>query len=44
MKIWPLEAQRLPQEPQRLAHYAKTSPLRGMTSSFGDLLYVIFEF
>jgi hypothetical protein len=37
-KIWHLEAQCLPKEPQRLAHYAKTSPLRGMTSSFRVLL------
>jgi hypothetical protein len=31
MKIWPLEAQHLPQEPQRISHYAKMSPLKGMT-------------
>jgi hypothetical protein len=44
MKIWPLEAQRLPQEPQRLACYAKTSPLRGMTSSFRAFFFCKFEF
>jgi hypothetical protein len=34
LKNWPLEAQRLPQIAQRLAHYAKRSPLEGMASSF----------
>jgi hypothetical protein len=44
MKIWPLESQYIPQEPQHVAHFAKMSPLRGITSSFRVLLYVIFEF
>jgi hypothetical protein len=35
MDIRNLEAQRLPQ----LAHYAKTSPLGGMPSSFKDYLF-----
>jgi hypothetical protein len=44
MKIWPLEAQCLPQEPQRLASYAKMSCLRGMVSSFRDFFFCKFEF
>jgi len=33
LKNWPLEAQNLPQIVQQITHYAKTSPLEGMTSS-----------
>jgi hypothetical protein len=39
LKNSPLEAQRLPQIAQRLAHYAKMSPLEGMTSSFRDCFF-----
>jgi hypothetical protein len=34
MELWPLEAQRLLQRAQQFAHFAKTSPLGGMASSF----------
>jgi hypothetical protein len=44
MNIFPLEAQRIPQELQRLSHYAKTSPLRGMMSSFRDLFIYNLNF
>jgi hypothetical protein len=44
LKIWPLEAQRLPQIAQRLAHCAKTSPLGGMTSSLGLVSFVNLNF
>jgi hypothetical protein len=43
MEIRPLEAQRLPQLAQRIAHYAKTSPLGGMTSSFRAYLFCKFK-
>jgi hypothetical protein len=43
LKIWPLEAQRLPQQAQRLAIYAKTSPLGGMMSSFRACLFCKIE-
>jgi hypothetical protein len=43
MKTWPLEAQRLLQEVERLASYAKTPPLGGMPSSFRALFFCKYE-
>jgi hypothetical protein len=43
LKIWLLEAQCLLQEAQRIAPYAKMSPLKGMTSSFKDFSLCKFE-
>jgi len=43
LKIWPLQAQRLPQQAQQLAIYTKMSPLEGMTSSFRACLFCKVE-